>query len=70
VRVEGEPLAASTVTRRHVSADALLPWKTVRDNVALGLTLGGIARPEAHARADAWLSRVGLAPFAAHYPRS
>ena len=48
--------------------DALLPWKTVRANVALGLTLGGVARPEAHARAEAWLERVGLAAFAAHYP--
>jgi len=48
--------------------DALLPWKTVRANVALGLTLGGVPRPEAHARADAWLERVGLAAFAAHYP--
>src|SRR5437899_5038995 len=69
VRVEGEPLAG---INRHATymfqQDALLPWKTVRDNVALGLTLGGIARPEARARADAWLSRVGLAPFAAHYP--
>src|SRR5438477_1501834 len=38
--------------------DALLPWKTVRDNVALGLTLSGVPRREAHKRADAWLSRV------------
>ena len=48
--------------------DALLPWKTVRENVALGLTLGGVAKPDAHARADAWLTRVGLAAFNAHYP--
>jgi NitT/TauT family transport system ATP-binding protein len=48
--------------------DALLPWKTVRENVALGLTLGGVARRVAHARADAWLARVGLEDFAAHYP--
>jgi len=48
--------------------DALLPWKTVRDNVALGLLLAGTARPDALARADSWLSRVGLAAFANHYP--
>ena len=31
--------------------DALLPWKTVRENVALGLTLGGVAeRGRARAR--------------------
>jgi NitT/TauT family transport system ATP-binding protein len=48
--------------------DALLPWKTVRDNVALGLLLAGTARPDALARADRWLSRVGLAAFANHYP--
>jgi NitT/TauT family transport system ATP-binding protein len=48
--------------------DALLPWKTVRDNVALGLTLAGVTRPDAHARADTWLARVGLTAFGGHYP--
>jgi NitT/TauT family transport system ATP-binding protein len=48
--------------------DALLPWKTVRDNVALGLTLAGARRAVARASADGWLARVGLAAFAHHYP--
>jgi NitT/TauT family transport system ATP-binding protein len=69
VRVGGVPLDG--INRRATymfQHDALLPWKTVRDNVALGLVLAGLARAEAHARADAWLSRVGLTPFALHYP--
>jgi NitT/TauT family transport system ATP-binding protein len=40
----------------------------VRDNVALGLRLGGAARAAAQSRAEAWLARVGLVEFASHYP--
>jgi NitT/TauT family transport system ATP-binding protein len=69
VRVDGEALAGLNRRATYMfQQDALLPWKTVRDNVALGLTLSGVARPEAHARADAWLGRVGLAAFGDHYP--
>ena len=69
VRVDGEPLVGLNRRATYMfQQDALLPWKTVRENVALGLTLGGVAKPDAHARADAWLARVGLAAFAAHYP--
>ena len=48
--------------------DALMPWKTVRENVALGLTFAGVGRAAAARRADEWLQRVGLSPFARHYP--
>jgi NitT/TauT family transport system ATP-binding protein len=69
VRVEGQPLAGLNHRATYMfQQDALLPWKTVRENVALGLTLAGAAKLDAHARADAWLARVGLAAFAAHYP--
>ena len=36
--------------------DALLPWKTARDNVALGLSFNGMERSKALAEAEAWLS--------------
>ena len=49
--------------------DALLPWKTARDNVALGLTLNGMERAKALAEADAWLARLELAEFGGRYPR-
>jgi NitT/TauT family transport system ATP-binding protein len=69
VRVDGQPLVGLNRRATYMfQQDALLPWKTVRENVALGLTLAGVARPDAHARADAWLARVDLAAFAAHYP--
>jgi NitT/TauT family transport system ATP-binding protein len=49
--------------------DALLPWKTARDNVALGLTFAGIERRDALAQADGWLDRLGLAGFGERFPR-
>jgi NitT/TauT family transport system ATP-binding protein len=48
--------------------DAVMPWKTARDNVAIGLEVAGIARAEAFERAQAWLKRVGLAAFGDRYP--
>ena len=49
-------------------AEALFPWKTALDNVAIGLETAGKGRAEARERAQVWLSRVGLAEFGARYP--
>jgi sulfonate transport system ATP-binding protein len=49
--------------------DALLPWKTARDNVALGLAFQGLDRPSALDRADLWLERLGLGGLGGRYPR-
>jgi len=49
--------------------DALLPWRTARDNVALGLTFRNVPRKSALEQADHWLDRVGLAGFEHRYPR-
>src|SRR5882724_11654775 len=49
--------------------DALLPWKTARDNVALGLILNGMERSKALAEAEAWLERLDLVGFGDRFPR-
>jgi NitT/TauT family transport system ATP-binding protein len=49
-------------------ADALLPWKTVLANVAMGPLFHGASKKEAHAQARDWLRRVGLAGFEHHHP--
>jgi NitT/TauT family transport system ATP-binding protein len=49
--------------------DALLPWRTARENVALGLRFHGVEHRKAQVEADSWLDRLGLASFENRYPR-
>jgi glycine betaine/proline transport system ATP-binding protein len=42
----------------------LLPWRTVRDNVGLGLELGGLSAKERHTKVDQQLELVGLSDWA------
>ena len=49
--------------------DALLPWRTARQNVALGWRIRGRARREALDEAERWLARLGLEGFGDRYPR-
>jgi len=42
----------------------LLPWRTVRENVGLGLELGGTPSAERHQRVETQLELVGLADWA------
>jgi ABC-type Fe3+/spermidine/putrescine transport system ATPase subunit len=48
--------------------DSLLPWKTVAENVALGLKFAGAGRKERLARANELLRLVGLQDFAKAAP--
>ena len=49
-------------------ADALFPWKTAIENVAIGLETTGTPQQEARERAQGWLVRVGLGSFGDRYP--
>jgi len=65
----GAPLAGLNQSAGYLlQQDALMPWKTARDNVAIGLEVGGTPRREALSRAEQWLKKVGLAAFGDRYP--
>jgi NitT/TauT family transport system ATP-binding protein len=49
-------------------SDALLPWRTVLGNVAMGPIFRGLSKKEAHVQARDWLRRVGLAEFEDRHP--
>jgi NitT/TauT family transport system ATP-binding protein len=49
-------------------SEALFPWKTARENVAIGLEIAGVPQAEARDRAQQWLARVGLGAFGGRYP--
>jgi NitT/TauT family transport system ATP-binding protein len=48
--------------------DSLLPWKTVIENVAYGLTLARKPWPQAAKVAEKFIAMTGLAGFESHYP--
>ena len=69
VRIFDAPLTGLNRDAGYLfQADALFPWKTAIDNVAIGLEIDGVARTEALARAQRWLDQVGLGGFAGRYP--
>src|SRR5690349_11411638 len=48
--------------------DLLFPWRSIRDNVALGIEVLGVPQKQARERAQAILTRFGLGGFADNYP--
>jgi NitT/TauT family transport system ATP-binding protein len=65
----GTPLATLNGRAGYLfQAEALFPWKTALENVAIGLEIAGVSTREARGRAESWLNRVGLQGFASRYP--
>jgi NitT/TauT family transport system ATP-binding protein len=48
--------------------DRLMPWRTAIDNVALGLELNKMPRPQRLEMAASWLARLGLSGHEHDYP--
>jgi NitT/TauT family transport system ATP-binding protein len=69
VEIFGSPLSGLNRTAGYLfQSDALFPWKTALENVAIGLEIAGAPAADARKRAAAWMARVGLAEFASRYP--
>jgi NitT/TauT family transport system ATP-binding protein len=69
VDIFGDALAGINRTAGYLfQADALFPWKTAIENIAIGLEIAGTPAPDARKRAEQWMARVGLVGFGARYP--
>ena len=69
VEVRGEPVRGIPGGVGYMfQRDAVLPWRSVIDNVALGPRYRGAAKDAARAQAAEWVERVGLAGFESYYP--
>ncbi len=70
IALDGVPIRAPGPDRMVVwqDTDQLLPWKTVRQNVAWPMLLNGVPRAETRERADAFIAKVDLVRAADQYP--
>ena len=62
-------LGTQNDTGYMLQRDQLFDWRTIRQNVALGLEIKRMKTPENLAYADELIEKYGLKDFASHYPR-
>ena len=67
--VDGQPLQGINRNQGVVfQGYALLPWRTVLDNIAVGLEIRGVGKAQRLETAREYLELVGLNGFASRYP--
>ena len=70
IMLDGKPVTRPGSDRGMVfQSYTLFPWLSVADNIAFGLREKGVAAAERTRVVAEWLTRVGLASFANHYPK-
>lgn len=70
IKIKGYPLAISKEKVGYMlQKDQLLPWKTIYENVILGLRIQKIKDPAAFGRVNQLLKSYGLDDFKNSYPR-
>ncbi|MBT0769988.1 ABC transporter ATP-binding protein [Kineosporia sp. J2-2] len=68
VRIEGDGLGRGSRVAYMPQRDALLPWRTVLNNVTLGLEVRGVRRRAARQKVQPLLEPFGLSGFENRYP--
>jgi len=63
--VKGRPPDDVAMVFQHFG---LLPWKTVYENAAFGLSMAGVGRDKIKQKVGHYLELVGLSGFETHYP--
>ncbi|SFL93024.1 ABC transporter ATP-binding protein [Pelosinus propionicus] len=67
--IDGDPVGDRSFDRGMVfQGYALFPWRTVLENVEIGLQIRGLEKKEREEIAKYYLTMVGLAAFANRYP--
>jgi NitT/TauT family transport system ATP-binding protein len=67
--VGGRPVAGVDPRLGYVfQRDAVFPWKTVAENVALPLLFRGVDPATARPRVTGWIARIGLTGFERYHP--
>jgi NitT/TauT family transport system ATP-binding protein len=71
ILIDGKPVTGPGPDRGVVfQQPTLFPWKTVRENIAIGLTMRGLPRAEIDRKVDELLKVVGLSAFDDRYPQA
>jgi NitT/TauT family transport system ATP-binding protein len=70
VTIDGQPVRGPSPQKVAFvfQENTLFPWRTIIDNVKLGMAFQGVAKSERTERAYESLKAVGLADFTHHYP--
>jgi NitT/TauT family transport system ATP-binding protein len=69
IRLRGRPISGPGTDRAMVFQEfGLLPWRTVQNNIELGLELKRLPPETRHAIAARLIEVVGLSGFEGHYP--
>ncbi|MHA6483991.1 ABC transporter ATP-binding protein [Paenibacillus sp. strain BS8-2] len=69
VMVNGKRVTGPSPTIGYMlQQDYLFPWRTIRDNAAIGLEIAGKRNKGTMAAVEHWLTELGLAGYGGRYP--